>query len=249
MGTPFRMPRSIVVSWGALNDQGALFTTSPTYIPYGSSSPDLRPPSTHPRASSLIFVDRSGQEVWSWQDDLNIQGMLYSEDRQEVVLGSGDRISDYRRDVYGVYIFDAKQNDKQGLNRLVSRCLTPQPVFFNFDQTSDGRIAVAEHPYLDEDGILKGEYRLRVFRWLCYFGKLHTTAKSSFEVKPMSPGRAVDIQSVSIVKDKCYVRQSYIEPVDYTKSDRLARFWLVSSTSKTRFSHHRTFCAGSVFPE
>ena len=155
-------PIHALVSWGALTEQGGFFTTSPTYIPYGAAAPELRPPSTHPRASSLIAIDHSGAEAWSWQGEINIQGMLIQEKRSEVLIGSGDRISDQRRDLYGVYIFDGGDQNKQ--DRLVSKCLTPSPVSFNFDETEDGRIAVIEHPYLDEDGGLKGKYQLRVFR-------------------------------------------------------------------------------------
>ena len=47
---------------------------------------------------------------------------------------------------------------------MVATCMTPNPVFFYHSMTSDGRLAIAEHPYREEDGTVIGEYAIRILR-------------------------------------------------------------------------------------
>ena len=47
---------------------------------------------------------------------------------------------------------------------MVATCMTPNPVFFYHSMTSDGRLAIAEHPYREENGTVVGEYAIRILR-------------------------------------------------------------------------------------
>lgn len=161
------VPIYAIIGWGKFYKDRAFYNTSPTYIPYTASSPELKPPADHPNAGSLFAMDLDGNKIWSWRGEHNIQGISVQEERGEIVIGAGDRISDRRKDLYGALIFDAgfeKGKENTTKNPLLATCMTPNPIFFYHTMTSDGRLAVAEHPYLDEQGSIQGDYAIRILR-------------------------------------------------------------------------------------
>ena len=155
------VPIYAIIGWGKFYKDTAFFNTSPTYIPYTASSPNLKPPADHPSAGALFAVDMEGNKRWSWRGDYNIQGISIQKDRGELVIGAGDRSKDNRKDLYGAIIFDTKGSKD---NPMIATCMTPNPVFFYHSMTSDGRLAIAEHPYREEDGTVIGEYAIRILR-------------------------------------------------------------------------------------
>jgi hypothetical protein len=158
------VPIHAIVGWGRIEGDKVLYNTSSTHIPYGAASPELRPPSMHPNENGVFVHDLSGKELWKWQGDHYIQGLSVGEEGRTLVVGAGDRQSDERRDLYGAVVFDVQANDRSGIERLEALCMTKAPVFFRHSMTSDGRIALAEHPYVDSKGSVHGRYQVNVMR-------------------------------------------------------------------------------------
>ena len=155
------VPIYAIIGWGKFYKDIAFFNTSPTYIPYTASSPNLKPPADHPSAGGLFAINMEGDKLWNWHGDYNIQGISIQKERGELVIGAGDRNKDNRKDLYGAIIFDTNgvKDDP-----MIATCMTPNPVFFYHSMTSDGRLAIAEHPYREEDGTVVGEYAIRILR-------------------------------------------------------------------------------------
>jgi hypothetical protein len=140
-----------------------LTLTGATSIPYGAADPSLRPPSAHPNANALFAVDLDGKLAWTWRGPHDLQGMSLSPNGRTLVVGAGPRRSDERRDLFGALVFRL-DGDGSGDDRLRTFCATAAPVFFRQGVTDDGRIAVAEHPWLAADGTVQGAYRVTVLR-------------------------------------------------------------------------------------
>jgi hypothetical protein len=157
------VPIHASIGWGLLHDGRAIFTTSGTNIPWGAASPETRPPSVHPGANRLWVHQQDGGLDWVFSDDHALQGASLAEDGRHLIVGAGDRSTDHRRDLYGALIFDL-QADEDSAGPLRAFCPTAGPVSSRHAMSRDGRVAVAEHPYLDEDGALKGAYRVTVLR-------------------------------------------------------------------------------------
>ncbi|RME24828.1 MAG: hypothetical protein D6798_10330 [Deltaproteobacteria bacterium] len=158
------MPIHASVGWGRILGDQVLFTTSSTLIPYGAASPELRPPSAHPAENTVWAVGLDGQTVWSWSGEPVLQGLTVAPDGRTVVVGSGRRPADDRRDLYGALVFDAGGEDRSGDDRLVTVCSTAGPVFFRHAVSADGRIAVSESPVMGADGAVQGAYQVTVLR-------------------------------------------------------------------------------------
>lgn len=162
-----QVPVHVGVGWGLLHQAQAFYVTSSTRIPWGAAAPDLRPPSTHPDQNSLFAVGLDGQRVWSWSGAHELQGLSLSPDGDELVIGAGARVADQRRDLYGALVFHARPPagpDGSPGAALRAFCATEGPVFFRHAVTADGRVAVAEHPFADADGVQHGAYRVSVLR-------------------------------------------------------------------------------------
>lgn len=160
------VPIHVGIGWGLLHEQRAFYATSTTRIPWGAASPDLRPPSAHPDQNTLVAAGLDGARAWAWSGEHEIQGLSLSPDGDELVVGAGERAADARRDLYGALVFDARHGGAAGAGASPLRafCPTQGPVFFRHAVTADGRVAVAEYPYADADGVQHGAYRVSVLR-------------------------------------------------------------------------------------
>jgi len=158
------VPIHASVGWGQLLGEQAVFTTSSTLIPYGAASPELRPPSAHPAENTVWAVGLDGETAWSWSGEQVLQGLTVAPDARTVVVGSGRRPADDRRDLYGALVFDAGGETRGGDDRLLAVCPTAGPVFFRQAVSADGRIAVSESPVMGADGAVQGAYQVTVLR-------------------------------------------------------------------------------------
>ena len=159
------VPIHASIGWGLLHGGRAVYTTSGTHIPWGAASPETRPPSTHPSENTLWAMEMNGERAWSWSGGQQLQGLTLGMDGRHLVVGAGDRASDTRADLYGAMVFDLGGAPvRSGEDRLRAFCATEGPVFFRQAMSTDGRIALAEHPYMDEDGAVRGAYRVTVLR-------------------------------------------------------------------------------------
>jgi len=167
-GTPIHagsVPIVAAVSWAQFSSNGILATTSATSIPFGSQSTALRPPTAHPNENTLWAIDSNGDIDWKWSGRHVIQGLTQHPDTNWVVTGAGDRTTDTRRDLYGALVFDTTpERDLGPKTRLMAICPTQGPVYFRQAVTTDGRIAVAEHPWVETDGTIGGKYQATVLR-------------------------------------------------------------------------------------
>lgn len=157
----------VAAAVGQLAWPGALLAvTARTNIPWGAASPELRPPGAHPAENALTAytLDSEGgaRVAWTFQGPHVLQGLTPVPGRGEVVVGAGARDTDRRRDLFGALILDLER-EGSGADRLSAWCPTEGPVFFRHTATPDGRVAVAEFPWDDGQG-LSGAYRVTVFR-------------------------------------------------------------------------------------
>ena len=164
VGTPIlsgEVPISATIGHGQLLDDSLVFITSRTVIPWGAASPELRPPTSHPRANAVFVHALDGQLEWTWSGEQELDGMDVLGD--SLLVGAGPRATDERRDLYGGLLFSLI-GEGSGEQRLQAFCPTEGPVFFRPVLADDGRIALAEHPFLDPQGALIGAYRVTVLR-------------------------------------------------------------------------------------
>jgi WD40 repeat protein len=160
-GTPLvaaTVPIAAAINGVLLRSDQVLFSTMSTLIPYGTSTPELRPPTVHPQSNRVTMHNLEGEIEWTWSGPYRHNGLTLGPDEQTLVLGAGPRSSDRRRDLFGALVFDLNAGE---LNTV---CTTEGPVFFKQALTEDGRIAVIEYPGRGEDETIFGEYRLVVFR-------------------------------------------------------------------------------------
>lgn len=149
------VPVASPVGWGAFAGDEVVVITSESTIPWGAASPELRPPTAHPRANSLLVVDAAGEVRWSWSGSQALGGLAL--DGDVAYVGAGARSADRRRDLYGVVVLDLAREE------LLTVCPTEGPVFFRL-AAHDGRVAVAEYPVEEPDGSFTGAYRVTVLR-------------------------------------------------------------------------------------
>lgn len=154
------------VGFGFVSPDTVAFITSGTNIPWGAAAPELRPPMAHPRENGLWVHDHAGELLWTWSGPDRLAGLSRSPDDQTWIIGSADRASDVRRDLYGARVFDASSpaDGRGGDERLQATCRTEGPAFFRHLIADDGRVVLAEFPYQDGDGVLQGGYRVTVLR-------------------------------------------------------------------------------------
>ena len=153
---------AVVASVGHLVwvDGHVLALTAGTNIPYGAAHPDLRPPQPHPNENALFsLAPADGRMAWTWHGPHRLAGLTLADDGRTLVVGAGQRLTDTRRDLFGALVFEIEN----GRGDLAAFCPSPSPVFFRHAVHTDGRIAVAEHPYREGDRV-RGRYRVRVFR-------------------------------------------------------------------------------------
>jgi WD40 repeat protein len=152
------VPISASVGHSRLMGERVVTLTSGTNIPVAALSSAHRPPAAHPQENTLWIHDLEGSLVWTWRGPHVLEGLSFSPDNRWLVVGAGPRRVDHREDLFGALVFDAAKED------LSVFCPTESPVFFRHTSTRDGRVAVAESPYLREDGTLAGAYRVTVLR-------------------------------------------------------------------------------------
>lgn len=160
------IPIHASVGWGFFHGDGVVFSTSNTLIPYGAQTQAHRPPSLHPGENTLWSLGLDGQRRWLWSGPQILDGMTRSDDGTYLVVAAGDRQTDSRRDLYGALIFDLSdpEDHRSGAERLEAFCPTQGPTFYESAMSADGRVALAEYPYLDENSAVVGEYRVTVMR-------------------------------------------------------------------------------------
>ncbi len=166
-GTPVlagEVPIAASVGFGFFLEDGLVYSTSGTNIPWGTAVPDLRPPQPHPNENAVWVRDREGAPHWSWSGSQDVQGLSLGADDKTLVVGAGPRHADQRRDLYGALLFDLERQDATGVERLQAVCSTEGPVFFRHAMTADGRLALAEFPFLEDGGSIHGAYRVTVMR-------------------------------------------------------------------------------------
>ena len=107
-----------------------------------------------------------GSRRWLWSGAQILDGMTLADDGAHLIVSAGDRQTDARRDLYGALIFDLEDPDstRSGEDRLEVFCPTQGPVFYRTAMSIDGRIAMAEYPYLEAESRVVGDYRLTVMR-------------------------------------------------------------------------------------
>lgn len=154
-------PVHVGVGWAVLSGRQSFYATSPSRIPWGSASADLRPAAPHPDQNRVASHSLDGAPLWSWQGEHELQGLSLSSDGDELLVGAGSRSSDHRRDLYGGLVFETQAATP---SRLRAFCPTEGPVFFQHALSADGRLALAEHPFVDEQGRLQGSWRVTVMR-------------------------------------------------------------------------------------
>lgn len=162
-GTPIlagEVPIAASVGYAALHEDTLVYQTSTTLIPWGAASPELRPPSAHPRENAIWVHDLNGELQWTWTGEQDLGGFTISP--TELIVGAGPRQSDERADLYGALVFDL-ESEGSGEERLEVFCPTEGPVSFRQAVEPGGRIAVTEFPYADAAG-QHGAYRVTVLR-------------------------------------------------------------------------------------
>lgn len=154
------------VGFGFVSGASIAVITSGTNIPYGAAAPELRPPMAHPNESGLWVHGLDGALQWTWSGEDRFQGLSRSPDGETWIVGAADRKTDARRDLYGARVFDATTPDdgRGGAERLIATCRTEGPVFFHHQIADDGRVVLAEYPYMDDGEVLRGAYRVTVLR-------------------------------------------------------------------------------------
>lgn len=162
------VPIAASIGHGFLHGGEVVVLSSGTNIPYGAASPELRPPAAHPAENTLWVLGPEGQPRWSWTGSHRLEGLTRAPDGRSVVVGAGPRVADHRADLFGALVFDLgladAEDGRSGDERLLAVCSTEGPVFFRQAVTLDGRIAVAEHPWVGADGALQGRYQVTVLR-------------------------------------------------------------------------------------
>ena len=152
------VPISASVGHSRLMGKQVVTLTSGTNIPVAALSSAHRPPAAHPQENTLWVHDLEGNLDWTWRGPHVLEGLSFSPEHRWLVVGAGPRRVDHREDLFGALVFDAASED------LSVFCPTESPVFFRHTSTRDGRVAVAESPFLREDGTLAGAYRVTVLR-------------------------------------------------------------------------------------
>lgn len=155
------VPIHVGVGWAQLTGGSAIYLTSPTRIPWGAAAPELRPPAPHPDQNRVVRYSLDGGAGWSWQGEHELQGLSLSPDGDEILVGAGSRSSDQRRDLYGGLVFDTRAGVERQQRAF---CPTVGPVFFQHALSADGRLALAESPYLDGEGRIVGAWQVTVMR-------------------------------------------------------------------------------------
>ncbi|MBN95701.1 MAG: hypothetical protein CL928_16800 [Deltaproteobacteria bacterium] len=166
LGTPLSSstaPISASIGFGLLRGDQFVVHTSGTNVPYGSSSPAARPPSPHPGDNTLSVYDVSGALQWAHRGIEQLNGLVMGADGRTLVVGTTARPDDGREDLFGAALFDLDREQAGTKERIVT-CRTEGPVFFRPSLSSDGRLALAEHPYRRADGTLSGTYQVTVMR-------------------------------------------------------------------------------------
>ena len=92
-----------------IRDNEVLISTIDTLIPYGAAAPELRPPTAHPGSNRLQMHDMEGELLWTWTGPYQLSGMTLSPDDETLILGTGDRNTDRRKDLFGALVFDLEQ--------------------------------------------------------------------------------------------------------------------------------------------
>lgn len=160
------VPIHASVGYGRFVGEGVVMSTSGTLIPWGAVSSELRPPMAHPGANTVWSLDLAGGVRWTWSGSQELTGLSLSDDESVLVAGAGPRQTDARRDLYGAMLFDLSDPDdgRSGEDRFEVFCATEGPVFFRQALSADGRLALSEFPYVDEQGTQRGAYRVTVLR-------------------------------------------------------------------------------------
>ena len=142
---------------------GSMQPSAPRPAASAAPRPTARPPAAHPAENTLWVRNLDGSSRWSHSPEQRIQGVWPAPDRRSFVVGAGLRATDDRRDLFGALVYRL-DGEGGGAEHLEVACPTEGPVFFRPVLADDGRIALAEHPFLDPQGALIGAYRVTVLR-------------------------------------------------------------------------------------
>jgi outer membrane protein assembly factor BamB len=152
------VPIAAGVGFGTVVAGNAYFLTTVTNIPWGAADPMARPPAVHPAEHVLHAHAADGTPLWSRHAEHALQGVVPSPDGGLLAVAGAERSTDHRTDLFGVLLFDRSDG------RIVTSCATSGPAWFRPAWASDGRLAVAEAPFLDAAGAVQGAYRVTIFR-------------------------------------------------------------------------------------
>lgn len=158
------VPIASSIGFATFAEPGLVYLTSRTRIPWGAASPELHPPTAHPKENGLYAHTLDGALSWTWSGPAKVDGMSIGRDGRSLVVGAGSRDSDHRSDLFGALLFDLA-GEGSGKDRLRATCSTAGPVFFRQELLGlDERVAVTEYPWVDEAGDVRGQYRVTVLR-------------------------------------------------------------------------------------
>lgn len=157
------VPISASIGFGMLYGDAFVVETAGTSIPYSATAAAARPPQVHPAENSVFAFGTGGELRWTWSGPWQLGGLALGADGTTAVAGTRSRQADGREDVFGALLFRL-DGEGSGQERLLAFCPTEGPVFFRPVLSADGRVAVAEHPWVRADGSLGGAYRVTVLR-------------------------------------------------------------------------------------
>ncbi|MCB9684446.1 MAG: hypothetical protein H6738_05435 [Alphaproteobacteria bacterium] len=157
LGAPRDPALPIAASVGFLRSVGAdvWAVTSRSWAP-GSTDPETRPGRLHPDERVVARFHREGATLVErnlYRSPYDVGGIAVGP--AEVAVAAGPR-QDARTDLFGALVFDVAGGDP-----VV--CATEGPAYHALALAPDGRVAVAEVPWLD-GGSVRGGYRVTVLR-------------------------------------------------------------------------------------
>jgi len=164
LGAPLNIggiPVSAHVSYGLFAPDGAAYVvTGPSSIPYGMPLAVNRPAGPHPQANMLFAIAPPRRIKWRFGMDFRFQGLATDAHGSWLAVAAGaSRRSLEKRHQFGVFVFDAREGS------LHAYYPTEGPCFFHLALSASGKhLAVVETPYLSEEEVLRGRYRLHVLR-------------------------------------------------------------------------------------
>jgi len=161
LGAPIKIgeiPVTAHVSYGLFAPDGKAFVvTASSSIPYGMPLAVNRPAGPHPNANTL-FALQPGKVLWRYAVGFHFQGLATDARGKFLAVAAGASKRDFERIYqFGVFVFETDSGD------LLVYYPTEGPCFFHLALSPSGRyVALVETPFLTEQELVKGSYRLHV---------------------------------------------------------------------------------------